>query len=257
MGSKTHYLRNLNRLTRGGPLEGKIPVAGAGTGFPLWFGAHDDPAGIEQIARHRLLHGNAHVFHDPDDVQIGGEADADKKRGHHVLDATPEAAVLRAGVIDRNDLAAGLDYPVNFPAHLMGILDRGDHVRGHDEIEIIVGKVQVGGVHDLKVEAAAAVDIGGFFPGPFDHRPGNVDSHQPGPRGVKIQGGAGTYADLQDLLVRLPGYVFKSLAAARTQEFAENVFVEWRIKVNDPAICVVYDTKDILMLCSYIPQNWN
>ena len=56
--------------------------------------------------------------------------------------ATPKAAVLRAGVIDCNDLAAGLDYPVDLPAHLKRILDRGDHVRRHDEVEIIVGKVQ-------------------------------------------------------------------------------------------------------------------
>ena len=82
----------------------------------------------------------------------------------------------------------------------------------------------------MQVEAAAAVDIGGFFPGPFDHRPGNIDSHQLGPGGVKIQGGAGAHADLQDLLVRQPGHVFKGLAAAGAQEFAENVFIERRIK---------------------------
>src|SRR5665648_121587 len=198
-----HYLQNLSQLTGDEPPDCKIPAAGAGP--PLWFGAHDDPAGIEQIARHRLVHGNAHVFHDPDDVQIGGEADADKNRSHDVLDATPETAVLRAGVVNRNDLAAGLDYPVDLPADLIGVLDRGDHVGGHDEVEMIVGKVQGGGVHDVKVEAATAVDIGGFFPGPFDHRPGNVDSHQLGPRGIKIQGEAGTHADLQDLLVMLPG----------------------------------------------------
>ena len=101
--------------------------------------------------------------------------------------AAPEAAVLRAGVINRDDLAAGLDYPVDLPAHFIGILDRGDHVGGHDEVEMIVGKVEVGGVHDVQVEAAATIDIGGFFPGPFDHRPGNVDSHQLGPGRVKIQ----------------------------------------------------------------------
>ena len=66
----------------------------------------------------------------------------------------------------------------------------------------------------MKVEAATAVDIGGFFPSPFDHGPGNVDSHQFGPRGVKIQGGAGAHTDLQDFLVRPPGDVFKSLATS-------------------------------------------
>src|SRR4030042_6223698 len=111
-----HYLQNLSQLTGDGPPDCKVPAAGAG--LPLGFGAHDDPAGIEHIARHRLVYGNAHVFHDPDDVQIGGETDADKNRGHDVLDPAPEAAVLRGGVVNRNDLAAGLDYPVDLPAAL-------------------------------------------------------------------------------------------------------------------------------------------
>ena len=115
-----HLLQNLSRLTGDGPPDGKLPAAGAGAGPALWFGAHDDPAGIEQIARHRLVYGNAHVFHDPDDVQIGGETDADKNRGHDVLDPAPEAAVLRAGVVNRDDSAAGLDNPVDLPADPMG-----------------------------------------------------------------------------------------------------------------------------------------
>src|SRR5665648_309110 len=113
-----HYLQTASQLTGDEPPDCKMPASGAGP--LLGFGAHDDPAGIEHIARHRLVYGNPHVFHDPDDVQIGGEADADKNRGHDVLDATPETAVLRAGVVNRNDLAAGLDYPVDLPADLIG-----------------------------------------------------------------------------------------------------------------------------------------
>ena len=49
-----------------------------------------------------------------------------------------------AGVIDRDDLAAGFGYPVDFPADLVGVLDGGDHVGGHDQVEMIVGKVPAG-----------------------------------------------------------------------------------------------------------------
>src|SRR3974390_2902797 len=76
---------------------------------PVTFRPHDDAAGIQDIARHRLLHRYPHLFHDLDHIQVGGKTDAHKNRGHDVFDPAPEAAVLAAGVVDGNDLAAGLE----------------------------------------------------------------------------------------------------------------------------------------------------
>ena len=46
---------------------------------------------------------------------------------------------------------------------------------------------------------------------------GDVDAHEVGLGGVKLQGGAWTHPDFQDLLVRLAIQIFEGLAAAGAQ----------------------------------------